>query len=243
MKRLKSVVEDTDTRAGKVFDVFIQALILASLLSFSLGTIPALSQRSLDLLKGFQLFCVIVFTIEYVLRILVADKKLGYIFSFYGIIDLVAILPFFLSLGVDLRSLRIVRIFRLFRVIKMMRYSRALRRFQLALKIAREELLVFFIATCILFFVAGAGIYRFENPVQPEVFTSVFSSMYWAVITLTTVGYGDIYPITVGGRIFTFVILMIGLGVVAVPTGILSSSLSKARAIEKGENEHKETVE
>lgn len=232
MKKLKSVVEDTTTRAGKIFDISIQVLILASLVSFSIGTVPDLSERTMELLRGFEIFCVVVFTVEYVLRIIVSDKKLGYIFSFYGIIDLVAILPFYLSLGVDLRSLRIVRLFRLFRVVKLIRYSSALRRFQLALKIASEELAIFFIAIIILFFIAGAGIYMFENPVQPEVFTSIFSSMWWAVITLTTVGYGDIYPITVGGKIFTFVILMIGLGVIAVPTGILSSSMNKAREIE-----------
>jgi voltage-gated potassium channel len=95
--------------------------------------------------------------------------------------------------------------------------------------------MVFFLATVLLLFLSGAGIYFFENPAQPEVFTSVFSSLWWTVATLTTVGYGDIYPITVGGKIFTFVILMIGLGIIAVPAGILSSSLSKARDMEKSE--------
>ena len=153
-------------------------------------------------------------------------------FSFYGLIDLFAILPFYLSLGIDLRTLRILRLFRLFRIIKLARYSKALKRFQMALKIAKEELLIFFAATILLLFITGAGIYMFENPAQPEVFTSIFSSLWWAVATLTTVGYGDIYPITAGGKIFTFLILMIGLGIVAVPSGVLASSLAEARKLE-----------
>lgn len=235
MKWFKSVIEDSHTRAGRIFDICIQVLILGSLVSFSIGTLPGISDGTRYFLRGFEVVCVLIFTVEYVLRIVVSDKKLGYIFSFYGVIDLLAILPFYLSFGIDLRSIRILRLFRLFRVIKLIRYSNAIKRFQLALKLAREELLIFFLAILILFFLAGAGIYMFENPVQPEVFTSIFSSMWWAVITLTTVGYGDIYPITAGGKLFTFVILVIGLGLVAVPTGILTSSMKTAREMEKGE--------
>lgn len=232
---LKSVIEDTDTRAGRIFDICIQTLIFASLVAFSIGTILDLSEKTLKGLRVFEIVTVLIFSVEYILRIIVSNKKLKYIFSFYGIVDMLAVLPFYLSLGVDLRSLRILRLFRLFRIIKLVRYSKALQRFRTALKIAREELVVFFLATVLLLFLSGAGIYFFENPAQPEQFSSVFSSLWWAVATLTTVGYGDIYPITAGGKIFTFVVLMIGLGIVAVPAGILSSSLSKAREIEKSE--------
>ena len=232
MITLKSVIEDTNTRAGRIFDICIQILIFLSLVTFSIGTIPDLSENTQSFLRIFEIVTVLIFSIEYILRIIVSDKKLKYIFSFYGIIDLLAVLPFYLSMGIDLRSLRILRLFRLFRIIKLVRYTNALQRFRTALQIAREELLLFFIATALLLFLSGAGIYFFENPAQPEVFSSIFSSLWWAVGTLTTVGYGDIYPITAGGKIFTFIVLMIGLGIVAVPAGILSSSLLKARELE-----------
>lgn len=237
MKKLKSIIEDPDTKGGKIFDICIQVLILASLVSFCIGTLPDLSESTIRLLKYFEIFTIIVFTIEYILRIIVADHKLKYIFSFYGIIDLLSILPFYLSLGVDLRSLKLVRIFRIFRLLKFSSHSKAIKRFHVALKLAGGDLIVFYMAAVILFILSGVGIYLFENPAQPELFTSVFSSMWWAVITLTTVGYGDIYPITAGGQIFTFFILMLGLGIVAIPSGILASSLSKARDMEHADKE------
>jgi voltage-gated potassium channel len=149
------------------------------------------------------------------------------------LIDLLAILPFYRTAGIDLRALRMFRLFRLFRALKLFRYSKALTRFQKAFISIREELLVFFSATCLLIFFLSVGIYYFENPVEPEAFKSVVHSMWWAVITLTTVGYGDIVPITVGGKIFTFFILMIGLAIVAVPTGLLTSAFTKIRGDER----------
>ncbi len=161
------------------------------------------------------------------LRLIVADKKLRYIFSFYGLIDLAAILPFYVAHGIDLRSIRIFRIFRLTRAFKMFKYNRALQRFKDVFLSIKEELILFMITTCFLLYLSAVGIYYFENPAQPEQFKSVFHSLWWAVITLTTVGYGDVYPITVGGEIFTFVILTIGLGLIAVPTGLIASALTK----------------
>jgi len=172
---------------------------------------------------------VVLFTLEYLIRIYVADSKTGYILSFYGLVDLVAIVPFYISSGIDLRSLRIFRMLRLFRLMKLFRYSKAIRRFSRAFSIAKEEIVLFGVVTIMLLYLSAVGIYYFENEAQPEAFKSIFHSLWWAVATLTTVGYGDIYPITIGGRIFTFFILMIGLGIVAVPAGLLASALSKAR--------------
>ena len=233
MHRLKNIIEKSDTVEGKVFDLFIQFFILLSLITFSIDTLPDLSDRSRFILRVLEVITVTVFSIEYLLRILVADKKACFVFSFFGIIDLLAILPFYLRLGIDLRSIRSVRMLRLFRMFKLVRYSRAIRRFHRAFTIVKEELVLFFFTTCILLYLSAAGIYFFENAAQPEAFKSVFHSLWWATITLTTVGYGDIYPVTIGGRIFTFVILMIGLGIVAVPTGLMASALSKAREEEK----------
>lgn len=114
-----------------------------------------------------------------------------------------------------------------------MRYSKAIQRFHRAFVIAKEEIVLFFSVTIMLLFLVGVGIYYFENTAQPQVFTSVFQSLWWAIATLTTVGYGDIYPITTGGKLFTSLILFVGLGIVAVPAGLIASSLSKARELEK----------
>ena len=233
MPSLKQIIEKNDTKAGIIFDYTIQILIVISLINFSWETVPNLSDKTYDILKIIQVITVIIFTIEYILRIIVADSKLKYIFSFFGIIDLLAILPFYISSGIDLRSLRAFRFLRLFRILKMVRYSKAIQRFHMAFIIAKEELVLFFSVTVMLIFLSGVGIYYFENDAQPDVFTSVFQSLWWAIATLTTVGYGDIYPITTGGKIFTTLILFIGLGIVAVPAGLIASSLSKARELEK----------
>ena len=226
--QLKKVIEEYDTPAGKTFDCFIQFLIVLSLFCFSIETLPNLNENTIQTLKTIEVITVAIFTIEYLLRVIVADKKLNFIFSFYGLIDLFAIFPFYVAKGVDLRSIRIFRLFRLFRAFKMFRYSKAIQRFQKALLAVKEELILFLVATLFLLFIASVGIYYFENTAQPEQFKSIFHCLWWAVATLTTVGYGDIYPITVGGKIFTSFIVIIGVGIIAVPTGLLASALTIA---------------
>jgi len=240
MEKLRNIIERNDTKWGRVFDLSIQALIILSLVSFSLDTLPNLSDRFRRVLDTIETFVVVIFSVEYVLRIIVTRKKLRFIFSFYGLIDLAAILPFYLASGVDLRSIRAFRFFRIVRALKLVRYTRALAYFRNAVKEIKEELILFLLFTFILLFVAAAGIYFFENPVQPEVYKSIFDSLWWAIVTLTTVGYGDMYPITTGGKIFTFIILLIGLGVVAIPTGLFASALNKVRERIKGEMKEKE---
>lgn len=232
---IKSIVEINDNKLSRYFAFFIQALILLSIVTFSIETIPNLKPQTRTILQSVELFSVIVFTLEYFLRIYVADSKPKFIFSFFGLIDLLAILPFYLSFGVDLRSLRALRFLRLFRVLKLVRYNKAINHFTRAIKSAKEEIFLFIFITLILIYFSAIGIYYFENQAQPEHFSSIFDSLWWAIITLTTVGYGDVYPITVGGKVFTFLILMIGLGIVAIPTGIISSALTKS--IDKKETE------
>ena len=227
-EKIKNIVEINDNKASRYFAFFIQALILVSIVTFSVETIPNLKPSTKTILYVVEVFCVIVFTIEYLLRIYVADSKPKFIFSFFGIIDFLAILPFYLSFGIDLRSLRALRFLRLFRILKLVRYNKAMNHFTRAIKSAKEEILLFVFITLILIYFSAVGIYYFENEAQPEHFTSIFDSLWWAIITLTTVGYGDVYPITVGGKVFTFFILMIGLGIVAIPTGIISSALTKS---------------
>jgi len=227
--KLKTIIEDNQTPEGKWFDLSIQVLIVLSLISFSIETLPNISEEYSAFLKTFEVATVIIFTIEYLLRLFVASKKAKFIFSFYGMVDLFAILPFYLTVGIDLRSIRIFRLLRLFRVFKILRYSKAIHRFAKAFYSIKEELILFFFLSMFLLFLSSVGIYYFENPAQPEVFQSIFHSMWWAVATLTTVGYGDIYPITIGGKVFTSIMLFIGLGIVAVPTGLISSALTKTR--------------
>lgn len=231
-KWLRSVIEDNTTPKGRVFDYTIQVLILISLVAFSLETLPENSELTKKTLDWIEYTTVMFFSIEYILRIYVAKQPLKYVFSFYGIIDLLAILPFYVVSSIDLRMLRAFRIFRVFRAFKLIRYNQAMHRFHIAAGIVKEEIVLFLMITAIFIFLSSAGIYFFENEAQPEVFSSIFHSLWWAVVTLTTVGYGDVYPVTVGGKIFTFFVLLVGIGVVTVPAGLVASSLSKAREIE-----------
>lgn len=211
------------------FDFIIQGLIILSLISFALETLPNLTSQHQGWLRLFEIGTVALFTVEYLLRLCLSRPRCSYAWSFFGIVDLIAILPFYVATGIDLRSVRAFRLLRLFRLLKLARYSSAMQRYHRAFMIAREELILFGFTALIMFYLASVGIYYFENQAQPETFASVFHSFWWAVATLTTVGYGDIYPITVGGKIFTFIVLMIGLGFVAVPTGLFASALSAAR--------------
>lgn len=232
---LKDLVELNESKRSKRFAYFIQFLIVFSVITFSIETLPDLKSQTRVVLNAIEAFCVAVFTFEYIARIYVADRKPKFIFSFFGIIDFLAILPFYLSFGIDLRSLRLLRMFRLFRLFKLVRYNTAIHHFANAMKMAKEQIILFMIITLMLIYFSAVGIYYFENEAQPEHFSSVFDSLWWSIVTLTTVGYGDVYPITVGGRMFTFFILMIGLGIVAIPTGIISSSLTKAVEPDEGE--------
>lgn len=233
MSILKTIVERHDSQWGRIFDLFIQSLILVALVSFTLETMPNLPPSAEAWLEKINVFITIVFTIEYLLRIWVADRPLSYIFSFYGIVDLLAILPFYVAWELDLRSVRAVRFLRLFRAFKLVRYSKAISRFHRAFLIAKEEIVLFLCVAILLLYFSAVGIYYCEKDVQPEKFSSVFHSMWWSVETLTTVGYGDMYPVTLGGKLFTLVILLIGLGIVSVPAGLVASALSKARAMEE----------
>ncbi|MEX2113136.1 MAG: ion transporter [Pirellulales bacterium] len=221
---LKNTIEN-----GKAFNLVLQALIFVSLISFCIDTLPDLSQQTRFWLNVTEVITVSIFTIEYALRILVADNRLRFVTSAYGLIDLIAILPFYVATGIDLRTVRVLRIFRVFRIFKFLRYTKAIERFKNAFRELREELVLFLIATVLMVFLSSVGIYYFEGEQQPDTFGSVFHCMWWAVVTLTTVGYGDVYPVTVGGRLFTAFVLFVGIGIIAVPTGLFASALTRAR--------------
>ena len=230
--RLRTIVNGTDTWEGRAFDWAIIVLICYAIATLTYETVPALSENARQFLWISEVVVTALFTLEYGVRCYLAERKRAYLFSFYGIIDFVAVLPFYLALFLGdevavLRAFRAFRLLRIFQLLKLFRYNRASDRLLRALSECKEEFILFFFMTLILLFISAAGIYYFEQPVQPAAFSSILHSLWWAVVTLTTVGYGDVYPITLGGRIFTFIILLIGLGVVAAPAGLIASALSK----------------
>lgn len=222
---LYDIIIDSNTKRGKAFDIFIQLLIIISIIAFSIETIPNLSEGQICILNYIEKITLYIFTLEYILRTILTKPFNNYTFSFFGIIDFLAVFPMYITTGgVDLRTIRILRLFRLFRTFKLLKYSSALVRLRNAFKEVKNDLIVFFSGTFLLIYVASVGIYFFENTAQPENFKSIFDAMWWALITITTVGYGDIVPITTGGKIFTGLITLIGIALIAVPTGLLSSA-------------------
>jgi voltage-gated potassium channel len=207
----------------------IHVLVVISLVGFAFETLPNQPQRYYAVLGVLEAVTVAIFTLEYLLRCFLSRPRRSYVFSFFGIIDLVAILPFYLSTGIDLRSVRAFRLLRVLRIFKLARYNAAVDRFRRAFVMVREELALFGATALIVLYLASVGIYYFEKDAQPEVFSSVFESLWWAVCTLTTVGYGDAYPVTVGGKLFTCFVVVTALGIVAVPTGLFASALTKVR--------------
>ncbi len=211
------------------FDYTIMAFILLSMVTMSLETLPGISPSTILIFNGLELLIVIVFTAEYMLRIWTAEKPFKYIFSFIGIIDLIAIVPFWLATGINLQGARAFRLIRMIRVLKILRYMSALRRLEKAIRLVQEELIVFAILAAIIIFVTSVGIYQFEHEAQPEAFPSIPHSVWFSIVSLTAVGYGDVTPVTVGGKIFTSLILIIGLLIVAIPTALIVSGLTRAK--------------
>lgn len=202
------------------------------MVAFTLETLPSIGPETRRLLEVFERMTLLLFAAEYLLRLWVADRPLRYATSFFGVVDLLAVAPAIFLAGFDTQVLRALRLLRLVRLLKLARYNAAIRRLHLALRLAWEEIVLFACVSLILLFIAAAGVYQFEHEAQPEAFASIFHSLWWAIATLTTVGYGDVYPITLGGRLFTFLVLLIGLGVVAMPAGLVASALTRAREIE-----------
>ncbi len=219
---------------GRAVAFTIQAMIIVSVLSIAVATMPDLPPWLATALRIEEWLVVIFFSIEYVLRVYAAPRRLGYIFSFMGIIDLMSVLPTLLMLGYDVRSLRALRALRILRLFKLMRYVRAFDRLGRAVARVADELAVFAGVALIVLYLCSTAIYHFEHDAQPDAFASIPHAMWWAIVTLTTVGYGDIYPVTAGGRIFTGVVLILALGVIAVPTGLVATALSEEVHAKRG---------
>lgn len=259
MKKLKHRIfeiinkaENGDT-ASSIFDWMIMSLIALSILTIILDSFQNIHDQFRTVFQVFEVITVIVFTLEYILRIWTADllypvakhPRLKYCFSFMAIIDLLAILPFYLPFfSADLRFLRMMRLFRLFRLLRVFKLGRYVEALHIIVKVIRSSgpQLIMSVVICSFVMLFSAIImYEVENPVQPEQFPNVISSLWWAICTLTTVGYGDVYPITPVGRIFASVISLVGIGIIAIPTGIIAAGFNKVISYENG-NDSIETM-
>ncbi|MCP4566289.1 MAG: ion transporter [FCB group bacterium] len=220
---------------GKYVNFALITLILLNVLAVIVESIDSLALRYHRFFQIFELISVIVFSVEYILRVYacVADNKyrspingrIRFAFSPLAIIDLLAIAPFYLPmiLPLDLRILRALRLFRLFRILKIGRYSNALSIMGSVIRKKREELIITIISILLLLILASALMYYLERETQPDVFSSIPAAMWWGIITLSTVGYGDVYPVTMLGKLLGTVVALLGIGMFALPAGILGS--------------------
>lgn len=218
---------------GTQIENILQMVIVYSIITLTLETLPDLSLSQRRFFEISEVVCVSIFSVEYLTRLFKSSDKLKFVFSFMGVIDLISILPFYLNLGSGSRALRIIRLFRIFRLLKLARYNKAISRFHQAFISVKEELVLFFLASFFLIYLVSVGIYYFENEAQPQAFQSIIHSFWWSVVTLTTVGYGDVYPVTIGGKMFTFFVLMIGVGIITIPAGLIATAMMKTRNEDK----------
>jgi len=228
-EKLFVIIFKADTRAGRAFDIALLWLILISILSIFLESLPRLSKDYLEYLYRIEWVITVLFTIEYIARIWIVRNKLKYLKSFFGIIDLLAILPAYLSIFIAGSQfaliLRIFRLLRVFRILNLGRYVGESYSLLNALKASRYKIIVFLEAVLVIVVIVGTLMYLIEG--ETSGFDSIPISVYWTIVTLTTVGFGDITPITPLGRVVASLLMLLGYGVIAVPTGIVSSELAR----------------
>ncbi|WP_026476140.1 ion transporter [Alkaliphilus transvaalensis] len=249
--RVFEIIEkgEEDDFLSRLFDYFIVSMIILNVLAIILESFYSVYLRYGYLFKSFEIISVAIFSLEYILRVWTADQKykdkkkifasILFIISPIALIDLFAILPFYLPMIIpfDLRFLRMLRITRLMRIFKLNRYSNALSLVGRVLKNKKEELIITISITFLLVLFASTLMYYIEQDVQPDVFPNIIAAFWWAVATLTTVGYGDVYPITVWGKILSGLIAVLGIGLVALPTGIISSGFMEELSQNNNQND------
>ena len=229
-RRLHEIVFASDTPAGKAFDLGVIACILLSMLAVMLDSVSEIRSSYGSLLCGIEWGFTLLFTVEYVLRLISIRRPLTYIVSYFGLIDLLAIVPTYLSLFVAgtqyLLVIRILRVLRVFRVLKVLQYMGESRILLTALRASRRKITLFLFAVLSIVVVIGTLMYLVEG--EENGFTSIPLSIYWAIVTLTTVGYGDLSPQTAVGRALASFVMILGYGIIAVPTGIVTVEMSNA---------------
>ncbi|MEP1152462.1 MAG: ion transporter [Balneola sp.] len=228
--RLHEIIFEADTATGKFFDLFLMVSIVASVIVVALDSVADLRIEYGELFITLEWFFTILFTIEYVLRIISVQKARGYIFSFFGLVDFFSILPTYLSLIIPgsqyFLVIRILRVLRVFRVLKFTQYLVEVDQLREAMRSSRRKITVFVFTVVTISIIVGSLMYVIEGPEHG--FSSIPRGIYWAVVTLTTVGYGDISPSTPIGQMFSVLIMIFGYGIIAVPTGIVTVELGKA---------------
>ena len=228
-EKLHEVIYEADTKAGKLFDVILLIAILASIVLVMLESVVSFDEKYHTFLDISEWIITILFSIEYILRVISIRKPFKYIFSFYGVIDLLSTLPKYLSLifvgSHHFAALRALRLLRVFRILKLARYIGASNTLMKALKASKAKIAVFIFFIIIICIILGTIMYMIEG--AENGFTSIPRSVYWAIVTLTTVGFGDIAPQTPIGQLIASVIMILGYGIIAIPTGIVSSEMTK----------------
>lgn len=226
--KLHEIIYEADTPAGKLFDIILLWVILISIMLLMFESIEYYNKLYYNFFNISEWIITILFTIEYIARIIAVKKPKAYIFSFYGVIDLLSTLPkylsFFLVGSNYLIAIRALRLLRIFRILKLMNFVWAANRLKIALRKSRPKIMVFLLTVIILSFILGTVMYLVEGPKNG--FTSIPTSVYWTIVTLTTVGYGDIAPQTPIGQIIASIVMIIGYGIIAVPTGIVSAEMA-----------------
>lgn len=225
--KLYEIIFEADTHAGKAFDVSLLIVILFSVVLVLLESVPSIRSGYRPLLRMLEWIITGIFTVEYILRVIIVKKPFRYIFSFYGIIDFLAVIPTYLSLvfvgSHSLVVIRMLRLLRVFRILKLTRYTNAGRTLARAMWASREKISVFLFFVAILVIIIGTLMYLIEG--EPNGFTSIPVSIYWAIVTLTTVGYGDISPATPLGQFLASIVMILGYAIIAVPTGIVTAEI------------------
>lgn len=230
--RLHEIIFEADTPAGKAFDIALLIAILLSVLVVMLDSVSDIKVSYTTLLITVEWVFTILFTIEYVLRLICVRKAHRYALSFFGIVDLLAILPMYLALvftggGSSLAILRVLRLLRVFRILKLARYLSEADVLKQAVLVSRAKITVFLGIILIVVMIMGSAMYIVEG--KESEFTSIPQSVYWAVVTMTTVGYGDMTPHTTLGKMLTIIITLLGYTLIIIPTGIISAELAKPR--------------
>jgi voltage-gated potassium channel len=237
--RIYEIIFEADTPAGKIYDVSLLVAISLSVLAVMLDSVAAIQSRYGVLLYRVEWFFTLLFTLEYVVRLWCVEKPARYARSFFGIIDFLGIIPTYLSLvfhgGRFLIAIRFLRMLRTFRVLKLSSYDGEVRMFMRALRASRRRIMVFLFAVMTLVVVLGTLMYVIENTVESNNngFTSIPRSIYWAIVTLTTVGYGDISPTTPLGQALASVLMILGYSIIVVPTGIVSVEAARTAVSNK----------
>lgn len=226
--RLYQIIFGTDTPAGQAFDMGLIYVILASVALIMLDSVQGFSSQYGEKLYFLEWFFTLLFTLEYLVRIYCSPQPLRYMRSFYGIVDLLSIVPTYLAFFVHNASflliIRLLRVLRVFRVLKLMRYISEANILLRSMRAARRKVLVFFFSVIILTAIFGSLMFVLEGPANG--FTSIPKSIYWAIVTITTVGYGDITPQTIAGQAIAALVMLTGYAIIAVPTGIITAELS-----------------